>query len=229
MAPRRGDRDRAEAGGLRRRDVGGRVTDLRGRCGRAVPGTLTRERKQLLAFFGLAAECAAAGWKETRQPESLEPGSGHRLWVAGDERYPHAGALEAVEALRGAGTCLPAARVGADKELERAFRVTRAPGVENGCDRVVGNVGFAQHVASDPLGGQAAVLDVCRRLGVDLRLVRRLEGLDERLPANRVVRQEERAVEVEERQQPAQIPSRSSIASSRRHFGRVFTLSSRKI
>ena len=67
------------------------------------------------------------------------------------------------------------------------------------------------------------MLDIRGRIGGYLDVVDLLERRDERAAAERVVGQEERSVEVEQRKQRGQIPSRSSIAASRRHFGRVLT------
>ena len=71
------------------------------------------------------------------------------------------------------------------------------------------------------------MFDVVGRGRGDLDPVDLLQRLPQSPAAERIVGEKEGPVEVEERQQPAQMPSRSSIAASRRHFGRVFTWSSR--
>ena len=57
----------------------------------------------------------------------------------------------------------------------------------------------------------------------------RLQRLPQGLAGKSVMREEQRAVHVEQHEQGHQIPRRSSIASSPRHFGLAFTLKSRKI
>jgi hypothetical protein len=165
--------------------------------------------------------------KEAGEPEPLEAGPRDRLRIAREESEADARGLEPCQSLSGAGARFPATRVGGGKQLEVALGVARATRGKSVVDLGVAQPSGAEDVACDPLRGQAAVLDVVGRVRGDLDAVDLLQRLPQGPAAERIVGEKEGPVEVEERQQPAQMPSRSSIAASRRHLGRVFTWSSR--
>src|SRR5439155_5713327 len=192
---------------------------------RAAAGELEQGRPLL----ALASEGALAGGEETAELETIEPRPRHRFRVAGDEREPRPRRLERRQSLRGPGPRFPPGCVRAGEELEVVLGKADAPAVEPRVDRRIVEAGCAEDVAGDPLRAQAAVLDVRGRIGGDSRAVDFLERRNERSPTDRVVREEEGPVEIEQRERRRQIPSRSSIAVSRRHLGRVLTWSSRKI
>jgi len=224
----RRDRDRAKTGGLRAGDVGRGIADLRGcRCG-PVAGPLAGQLEQCRPLLGFAAECSLSPRKEPLEPEAQQPGPGHRLGISGDECKPDPFGLQARESLGRTRSGLPPARICLHEELEVALGKRLAPSIEACIDRRVGEACGVKDVASDALRRQTTVFDVRERISGDVDAVDLVQRRGEGAAVERIVRQEERAVEVEERQHAAQMPSRSSIAASRRHFGRVLTLSSRK-
>jgi hypothetical protein len=75
----------------------------------------------------------------------------------------------------------------------------------------------------------AGMRDALDRVLRQVDAVTRFQRLPQRLAGQSVVREEQGAVDIEQHKQGHQIPRRSSIASSRRHFGRAFTFKSRKI
>jgi hypothetical protein len=122
--------------------------------------------------------------------------------------------LQARESLGRTRAGLPAARICLHEELEVALGKRLAPSIEARIDRRVGDACGVKDVASDALRRQAAVFDVRDRIGGDVDAVDLVQRRDEGAAVERIVRQEERAVEVEEREQA--LKCRAAPASRRR-------------
>ena len=121
------------------------------------------------------------------------------------------------------------ARVGLAQESDVPVGETRAPRAEVLVDLLVDEAFVPQHQPGDPLRGLAGVVGTSDRVGWGLDRVAVAERVAKGLAGDRIVTEEQRAVDVDQRQQRHQRPRRSSIASSCRHFGLALTVSSRKI
>ena len=173
------------------------------------------------------APCPAGKKRASPRRSIRARATGSGLPVRSARRMPPASTIG--ERFGRAGRRPPGRRVGDGQKLQVATGEGPAPDGQALVDLVVVETGVAQDEAGDPQARLPRVVD--SRHGVR-RQPHRIEGLEsrhQRLAGERVVREEQRAVDVEEREQRHQMPSRSSIASSRRHFGLALTLRSRKI
>src|SRR6266536_2049971 len=194
---------------------------------RPVTCALSGDPDQLAALLGVAAERALPPGKEPVETQARHPGAGHRFRVAGQQSETDAHLCELGErSLRMWGD-LPVVGARVSKQVDVALREESAPRAELPVDGVVSKSRGAEHLAGDAQAGLASVVDALDGVRGRIDVIELAQCWQERVAGERIVRQEQRAVDVKQRQERRHSPRRSSIASSRRHLGRDFTFSSR--
>src|SRR5438034_2482298 len=222
------ENDRADSRVVCAADVARGIAD----CHRALDGpaayAFAGDPDERAALLGVAAESALTLGEEPVETEAHHAGAGHRLRVAGQQGETDARLCQPGEGSIRMWCDFPVVRACGREQVDVALRVEGEPVAEPLADRVVGEAPRAKHLAADTQARLARVVDPFDGIRGRIDLIELPQRWQERLARERVVGQEQRAVDVEQREERRHRPSRSSMAASRRPLGPDLTLSSRK-
>src|SRR3954470_1957874 len=200
--------DAEAAAFVRAGDIDRRVADGDRALCRPVTRSFARERKELVALIALAAESPLAAREVTVEPEAFHARVGDGRRVSRQQRR----ALERFDRIVRPGGDFPVARVGSGEQGDVPLREDLAPPAQSRVDDGSTETGRRERATYVCGRGVAGYIGRFRRRAVDLGQ-RELARLD----VGVVVREQQRAVDVEEDEQAH---SESSASRSDRTYAR---------